>query len=67
MDSPCRLEALRIDAARALLARDLSIKAVAAQVGMDPRRLNAAFERRFGMSAQLYRAVYARAEFAEAG
>lgn len=53
------IESLRIDAARALLARDLSIKAVAAQVGMDPRRLNAAFERRFGMSAQLYRAMHA--------
>lgn len=60
------VESLRIDAARALLARDLSIKAVAAQVGMDPRRLNAAFERRFGMSAQMYRAMHARAEFAEA-
>lgn len=61
------VEALRIDAARALLARDLSIKAVAARVGMDPRRLNAAFERRFGMTAQLYRSMHARAEFAEAG
>jgi transcriptional regulator GlxA family with amidase domain len=53
------VEALRIDAARALLARDLSIKAVAAAVGMDPRRLNSAFERRFGMSAQLYRMMHA--------
>jgi transcriptional regulator GlxA family with amidase domain len=61
------VESLRIDAARALLARDLSIKAVAAQVGMDPRRLNAAFERRFGMSAQMYRAMHGRAEFAATG
>ena len=61
------VEALRIDAARALLARDLSIKAVAAQVGMDSRRLDAAFERRFGMTAQLYRAMHARAEFADGG
>jgi transcriptional regulator GlxA family with amidase domain len=55
------VESLRIDAARTLLARDLSIKAVAAQVGMDPRRLNAAFERRFGMSAELYRTMHAQA------
>lgn len=54
------VESLRIDAARALLARSLSIKSVAAGVGMHPRRLNAAFERRFGMSAQLYRAMHAR-------
>jgi hypothetical protein len=45
----------RMDAVRAL-----SIKAVAAQVGMDPRRLNAAFERRFRMSAQLYRTMHAQ-------
>jgi transcriptional regulator GlxA family with amidase domain len=61
------VEAVRIDAATALLARDMPVKAVAAQVGMDARRLNAAFERRFGISAQMYRAMHARAELAEAG
>jgi transcriptional regulator GlxA family with amidase domain len=54
------VESLRIDAAWTLLARALSIKAVAAQVGMDPRRFNAAFERRFGLSAQLYRTMHAQ-------
>lgn len=59
--TPARfVESLRIDAARALLSRNLSIKAVAAQVGMDSRRLNEAFERRFGMSAQLYRTMHAQ-------
>lgn len=52
------VEALRLDAARTLLARDLSIKAIAAAVGLQPRRLNAAFERRFGMSPQLFRGIH---------
>jgi transcriptional regulator GlxA family with amidase domain len=54
------VEALRLDAARTLLTRRLSIKAIAAAVGLHPRRLNAAFERRFGMSPRLFRDVHAR-------
>jgi transcriptional regulator GlxA family with amidase domain len=38
----------------------LSALVLVAQVGMDPRRLNAAFEGRFGMSAQLYRTMHAQ-------
>ena len=53
------VEALRLDAARTLLARDLPIKAVAASVGLHPRRLNAAFERQFGMSLRLFRHMHA--------
>jgi transcriptional regulator GlxA family with amidase domain len=52
------VEALRLDAARTLLARDLPIKAIAGSVGLHPRRLNSAFERRFGMSARLYRDMH---------
>lgn len=52
------IEALRLDAARTLLARDLPIKAIAAAVGLQPRRLSAAFERRFGMSPQLFRGIH---------
>jgi transcriptional regulator GlxA family with amidase domain len=53
------VEVLRLDAARTLLARHLSIKAIAAAVGLHPKRLNAAFERRFGISARLFRDVHA--------
>ena len=53
------VEAIRLDAARALLFRNLSIKAVAAAVGLHPRRLNGAFERRFGMSPRLFRDMHA--------
>jgi transcriptional regulator GlxA family with amidase domain len=55
------VEALRLDAARTLLARNLSIKAVASAVGLQPRRFNAAFERRFGMSPQLFRGLHGTA------
>ncbi|HYJ98527.1 MAG TPA: DJ-1/PfpI family protein [Burkholderiaceae bacterium] len=58
-ESPAQfVEALRLDAARTLLACDLSIKTIAAAVGLQPRRLNAAFERRFGMSPQLFRGIH---------
>lgn len=53
------VEALRIDAARTLLTRNLPIKAIAAAIGLHPRRLNAAFERRFGMSPRLFREMHA--------
>jgi transcriptional regulator GlxA family with amidase domain len=53
------VEALRLDAARTLLARDLPIKAIAAAVGLHPRRLNAAFERRFGLSPRVFREMHA--------
>ena len=56
------VEALRLDAARTLLTRNLPIKAVAATVGLHPRRLNAAFERRFGMSPRLFRDMHARSD-----
>jgi transcriptional regulator GlxA family with amidase domain len=55
------VEALRLDAARTLLARDLPIKAIAVAVGLQPGRLNAAFERRFGMSPQLFRGLHGTA------
>jgi transcriptional regulator GlxA family with amidase domain len=52
------VEGLRLDAARTLLARNLPIKAIAASVGLHPRRLNSAFERRFGMSVRLFRDMH---------
>jgi transcriptional regulator GlxA family with amidase domain len=54
------VEALRLDAARTLLTKNQSIKAIAAAVGLHPRRLNAAFERRFGMSPRLFRDMHGR-------
>jgi transcriptional regulator GlxA family with amidase domain len=43
-----------------LLARDLSLKSVAAQVGMFPAaRCAEAFERRFGMPPRLFREMHA--------
>lgn len=52
------VEALRLDAARTLLARNLPMKAIAAAVGLHPRRFNGAFERRFGMSPRLFRDMH---------
>jgi len=47
-------------AARLLLARGVSLKSVAAQVGLFPAaRLNEAFERRFGISPRLFRDMHA--------
>ena len=59
--TPARfVETARLDAARILLSRGLSLKAVAAQVGLFPAtRLSEAFERRFGVSARLYRDMHA--------
>ena len=58
--TPARfIETLRLDAARMLLAQGLSLKAIAAQVGLAPTtRLSEAFRRRFGMTPQLFREVH---------
>jgi transcriptional regulator GlxA family with amidase domain len=59
--TPARfVETSRLDAARMLLSRGLSLKSVAAQVGLSPAvRLSEAFERRFGISPQLFRDMHA--------
>ncbi|MBB4017199.1 transcriptional regulator GlxA family with amidase domain [Chelatococcus caeni] len=60
-ETPARfVEAARLDAARMLLSRGLSLKAVAAQVGLfPPARLAEAFERRFGVAPRLFRDMHA--------
>lgn len=59
--TPARfVEASRLDAARMLLSRGLSLKTVAAQVGLFPSaRLAEAFERRFGVAPRLFRDMHA--------
>ena len=59
--TPARfVETARLDAARLLLSRGLSLKSVAAQVGLfPPARLADAFERRFGMAPRLFRDMHA--------
>jgi transcriptional regulator GlxA family with amidase domain len=60
--TPARfIEAVRLDAARMLLSQThLSLKAIAAQVGLSPPvRLVAAFERRFGVTPRLFREMHA--------
>lgn len=61
--SPSRfIEALRLDAARTLLSQGLTLKAVAAQVGLAPSaRLTRAFERRFGIPPSFFRKMHAKA------
>ncbi|WP_295805647.1 helix-turn-helix domain-containing protein [uncultured Nitratireductor sp.] len=50
----------RFDAARLLLSRGLSLKTVAAQVGLFPTaRFSEAFERRFGAAPRLFRDMHA--------
>lgn len=60
-ETPARfVEIARLDAARMLLSRGLSLKAVAAQVGLFPTaRLADAFERRFGIAPRLFRDMHA--------
>lgn len=60
-ETPARfVEAARLDAARMLLSRGLSLKSVAAQVGLfPPARLAEAFERRFGVPPRLFRDMHA--------
>lgn len=59
--TPARfVETARLDAARMLLSRGLSLKSVAAQVGLFPAtRLSDAFERRFGVAPRLFRDLHA--------
>ncbi len=53
------VETVRLDAARMLLSRGLSIKQVAAQVGLSPAaRLSRLFEKRFGISPRTYREMH---------
>jgi transcriptional regulator GlxA family with amidase domain len=53
------VETLRLDAARTLLARDLSFKAIANKVGFSSAtRLTAAFDRRFGITLKLFREMH---------
>lgn len=60
-ETPARfVETARLDTARMLLTRGLSLKSVAAQVGLfPPARLTEAFERRFGMKPRLFRDMHA--------
>ena len=54
------VELVRLDAARMLLSRGLSLKSVAAKVGLfPPARLAEAFERRFGVTPALFRDMHA--------
>lgn len=59
-ESPARfIETIRLDAARTLLSQGLSLKAIAAQVGLASTvQLTRAFERRFGISPGLFREVH---------
>jgi transcriptional regulator GlxA family with amidase domain len=58
--TPARfVETARLDTARMLLSRGLSLKSVAAQVGLfPPARLAEAFERRFGVTPRLFRDMH---------
>lgn len=58
--TPARyVEMARLDAARLLLSRGLSLKTVAAKVGLFPAsRLSEAFERRFGVPPRLFRDMH---------
>ncbi len=58
--TPARfVETARLDAARMLLCRGLSLKSVAAKVGLSPAaRFSEAFERRFGVSPRLFREMH---------
>lgn len=60
-ETPARyVETVRLDAARMLLSRGVSLKSVAAQVGLFPQaRLVDAFERRFGIAPRLFREMHA--------
>ncbi len=59
-ETPARfVETTRLDAARMLLSRGISLKAVATQVGLfPPARLAEAFERRFGVTPRLFRDMH---------
>lgn len=56
------VESLRLDAARALMHSDLSLKAIASEVGLQTAsRLSTAFTRRFGIAPALFRQMHAGA------
>lgn len=56
------VETARLDAARMLLCRGLSLKSVAAEVGLSPAaRFCEAFERRFGITPRLFRQMHCSA------
>jgi transcriptional regulator GlxA family with amidase domain len=59
--TPARfVETVRLDAARTLLSRGLSLKSVAAAVGLfPPNRFTDAFQRRFGVAPRLFREMHA--------
>lgn len=59
-ETPARfVETVRLDTARMLLSRGLSLKSVAAEVGLfPPARLAEAFERRFGVTPRLFRDMH---------
>jgi transcriptional regulator GlxA family with amidase domain len=59
-ETPARfVESLRLDAARLLLSQKLPIKTIAAQIGLSPTsRFSEAFERRFGVTASLFREIH---------
>lgn len=61
-ETPARfVEIARLDAARMLLSRGLSLKSVAAEVGLfPPARLAEAFERHFGIAPRLFRDMHAQ-------
>lgn len=53
------IENARLETARTLLATDLSLKVIAARSGMSSlSRLNASFERKFGLSPSTFRKVH---------
>ncbi|SDG61196.1 GlxA family transcriptional regulator [Bosea robiniae] len=60
-ETPARfVETARLDAARMLLCRGISLKSVAAEVGLSPAaRFSEAFERRFGIAPRLFREMHA--------
>jgi transcriptional regulator GlxA family with amidase domain len=60
-ETPARfVESARLDAARLLLSRDVPLKSVAARVGLAPAaRFAEAFERRFGLTPNLFRGMHA--------
>ena len=60
-ETPARfVETVRLDAARMLLSRGMSLKLVATQVGLFPAaRFAEAFERRFGVAPRLFRDMHA--------
>jgi transcriptional regulator GlxA family with amidase domain len=59
-DTPAHfVEKARLDAARMLLSRGLTLKAIATQVGLFPAtRLSEAFQRQFGVSPGLFRELH---------